>query len=222
MILIIRGHIRGSFCTPNLYNLIKQIYNKNNDLTIYIHTWNVFANNISWRKIESNSNSVSEDIINDYFKDLKHLISKIIIDDDKDVKLIGNVNGYINNGIMPLLGWKNYWYGKHKIIDYVANVVAANETVINLRFDILNNSNSINEEQILTFIEKNRGLEHKKNVFIFEKEQPGVDNIYAGSVETMNTLICKFFNELDEILIKNSEVFNQECLVFRINNQLFR
>jgi hypothetical protein len=221
MILIIRGHIRNSFDTPNLYNLIKQIYDANNDLTIYIHTWTIFANNVSWRKIELNSNVVNEDIINDYFKDLKHLILKIIIDDDKEVKLIGNINGNINNGSIPLLGWKNYWYGKHKIIDYVANTVASNEPVINLRFDILNNSNSLNEEQIIMFIKKNGHMEHIKNVFIFEKEKNGVDNIYAGNVQTMHKLSDRFYNNLDEILTKNKDTVHAEYLVFRINNQLF-
>ena len=42
----------------------------------------------------------------------------IIIDDDATIQLIGNLNGNINNGPMPIIGWKNYWYGKYKIIEY--------------------------------------------------------------------------------------------------------
>ena len=54
MILIIRGHIRNSFETKNLYNLIKEIHIIFPGLKIFIHTWNIFANNISWRNININ------------------------------------------------------------------------------------------------------------------------------------------------------------------------
>jgi hypothetical protein len=53
MILILRGHIRDSFDNNNLYELIKSIYEKNGDLMIYIHTWSIFQNNLSWRKMDN-------------------------------------------------------------------------------------------------------------------------------------------------------------------------
>ena len=121
MILIIRGHIRNSFETKNLYNLVKEIHIIFPNLKLFIHTWNIFANNISWRNIMINEQNVNEKIIYDYFDDLSHLITNIIIDDDTKINLIGNLNGKIN-GSMPIIGWKNYWYGKHKIVDYIYNM----------------------------------------------------------------------------------------------------
>ena len=79
MILILRGHIRNSFNNLKLYNLINQIYETDQNIKIYIHTWNIFSNNISWREIESNNTPVTEEIIYNYFNDLKHLIKHIII-----------------------------------------------------------------------------------------------------------------------------------------------
>jgi len=83
MILIIRGHIRKSFETKELYNLVKELHIIIPDLKIFIHTWNIFSNNISWRNITINEQNVNDKIIYDYFDDLKHLVKHIIIDDDR-------------------------------------------------------------------------------------------------------------------------------------------
>ena len=46
MYIIIRGHIRNSFETKELYNLIKYLSEKYT-IKIYIHSWSVKQNNIS-------------------------------------------------------------------------------------------------------------------------------------------------------------------------------
>lgn len=223
MILIIRGHIRNSFETKELYNLIKEIHNLSPDLKIYIHTWNIFANNISWRHINTNSNIVNFKIICDYFDDLEYLIKNIIIDDDSKIKLIGNLSGKINGGLMPINGWKNYWYGKYKIIKYLhSKNIDENEMIINLRFDVMNNSNSFSKKQIIDFIKNNIGIKFKKNIFMFNEENHyGIDNIYIGNIVTMYKLARLFFYKLDDILSINSNTIHQEYLVFRINSIIF-
>jgi hypothetical protein len=219
MILIIRGHIRNSFESTELLTFIKSIYAIYPELKIYIHTWNIISNNISWRHIQINNTTVTEKLIYNYFNDLKHLIKHIIIDDDKKIELIGNLKGNINNGPMPIIGWKNYWYGKYKIIDYIFNT-ELNDTVINCRFDILNNSNIFNRNMYIHFI-KNIDVNANKNMFLFDHECDGIDNIYAGNVNTMYKLCNEFFYKLDEIISKNKDTVNQEKLVYRMNNILF-
>jgi len=230
MILIIRGHIRNSFETKKLYNFIKEIHIIFPDLKILIHTWNIFANNISWRKIEINEQNVNDETIFDYFDDLKHLIKKIIIDDDTKINLIGNLSGKINNGPMPIIGWKNYWYGKYKIIDYMYNInininkneMIVNEMIVNCRFDIISNSNNFDEEKIINFIKNNSKVIFTKNVFMFNDENHcGIDNIYIGNIDTMYKLSYKFYYDLDDILSKNKDTIHQEFLVYRINSLLF-
>uniref|UniRef100_A0A6C0LGK2 Uncharacterized protein n=1 Tax=viral metagenome TaxID=1070528 RepID=A0A6C0LGK2_9ZZZZ len=223
MILIIRGHIRNSFETKELYNFIKELHVIIPDLKIFIHTWNIFANNISWRDINVNELCVNNEIIYNYFDDLGYLIKNIIIDDDTKINLIGNLCGKINNGLTPIIGWKNYWYGKHKIIDYLYNInICEDEVIVNFRFDILNNSNNFNQEGIVNFIKNNSKTIFIKNIFLFDDEHHnGIDNIYIGNINTMHKLINKFFYELDDILIKNNDTIHQERLVYRINNLLF-
>jgi len=220
MILIIRGHIRNSFDNKDLYHLVKKIHDIKNELIIYIHTWNIYDNNISWREREVNNKKVTKEQIREYFEDLE--IKDILIDDDSKIQLIGNTKGNIYNQKMPLIGWKNYWYGKYKIIKYINDKCIYNkETIINMRFDILDNSNSLNEEEIIEFVKNNVNKEYTKNIFIKNHEWNGIDNIYIGNTKTMIKLIYYFYLFLDDILSTNHPTPHQERLVYRINNKLF-
>jgi len=224
MLLVIRGHIRNSFDSKDLLNFIKKIYDLVPDLNIYIHTWNIHSNNLSWNdKIQTDNRIVNEEIIYDYFEELKILIKYIIIDDDSKIELVGNLNGKINNGNTPIIGWKNYWYGKYKIINYLYNNINNyDDVVVNLRFDILNNSNSFDENLLFDFIKNNIEIKFTKNKFIFDDESHcGIDNIYIGNIKTMHKLINTFFYNLDRILTKHYNTIHQEFLVYRINNILF-
>jgi hypothetical protein len=218
---MIRGHIRNSFETKDFYSLVKEIHALYPDLKIYIHTWNIFANNISHRQIIANNTNVDNQIIYDYFDNLKHLIQNIIIDDDTKINLIGNLSG--KAGSNPLIGWKNYWYGKHRVVEDIFNKnIDKDEIIVNLRFDIMNNSISFSKDSIINFIKDNSKMVFTKNVFIFDHEQHfGIDNVYIGNINTMHKLTNKFFYELDDILIKNTDISAPECLVYRLNNVLF-
>jgi hypothetical protein len=223
MILIIRGHIRNTFKDSLFLKLIRKLCYFIPDLDIYIHTWNIFANNKSWRDIEINENIVTKDLIYEYFAEIKSHIRHIIIDDDTNIELIGNLEGNVGNSLMPLIGWKNYWYSQYKIIQYIyENNADFNEIIINTRFDVLNNSYSVTESEILYFITKNKNLTKPiyKNIFIHDRII-GVDNIYIGNIHTMFPLIQHFFMNLDSILTKYTNFFNQEKLILYVNHELF-
>lgn len=221
MILIIRGHIRGSFNSKELYNFVKELHKNFANLNIYIHTWHIFSNNISWRNMETDDNIVEPSDIFNYFNDLKHLIKTIIIDDDSKIDLIGNLDGKVGASRMPIKGWKNYWYGKYSIINYIYNThTDKKEFVINTRFDLFSNSCSYNYDcaQIIKFLKKNYTNVFTVNKFLRNEYFDGIDNIYIGNIYTMHTLIRKFYLDLDNILIDNNQYINQERLVFLINN----
>jgi len=220
MILIIRGHIRKSFINKDFLNLVKSIYEIDNNLKIYIHTWNIFSSNKSWRYIETNNTQVTKDIIYDYFNEFRYLIKEIIIDDDTKISLIGNLEGNIKNCLMPIHSWKNYWYGQYRIIHFLNYLdIDKNEFIINCRFDVLNNSYSFNHYEIINFIIVNKNNIFTKNNFIKDYECKGIDNIYIGNIYTMYKLIYEFNFNLDSILNKN-ESNHPEYLVFRINNYI--
>ena len=63
MIIVLRGHIRQSFKNELLYRFIKYICLHYDNVEIYIHTWNIVQNGLSWRKIETNHSEVNEENI---------------------------------------------------------------------------------------------------------------------------------------------------------------
>ena len=89
--------------------------------------------------------------------------------------------------------------------------------IVNARFDVLNNSNTFNKESIMIFINKNSEIKFKKNIFLVDMEQNGIDNIYIGNINTMYKLVQLFYYELDFILSIYNNVFNQERLVYKVN-----
>jgi hypothetical protein len=165
--------------------------------------------------------------INNYFRDLKDNIKRIIIDDDTKIVLNGKTDGNVGNGKMPLKGWKNMWYCNHNIMQYISREKLQNDTIINTRIDILKNSNHpiYNKDLLVSFIKFIiNSCSINKNYFPFNREYVGIDNIIAGNVETMKKLIDHFHNNLDNIIKSyNNGNFNfpQELLVFRENTKLF-
>jgi hypothetical protein len=222
MILILRGHIRNSFDDDQLYNLIKDIYDSNSKLEIYISTFNIIQNNISWRNLETINIPVTTELIHNYFKDLSSLIKKIIIIDDTKIKLVGKITGNVCKSPAPLIGWKRYWYCKFIIINHIHKLDRNKKKfVINCRFDIFNNSNNTDKNKIINLIESNKNkLYLKKNVFINDEYIHGIDNIYVGNIYTQYFICNSFYYYLDKIMIKHINITNQEKLVFLINNTI--
>lgn len=220
MKIILRGHIRNSFDDKRLYDLLQQILKLSGSLEIYIHTWNIVQSSLSWRPLKENRNVVNESIIYSYFGDLKPYIKIIIIDDDEKIDLIGKTDGILRNTPRtPLIGWKRYWYGKFKIIEYIYNNFSnKNETILNTRFDILCNSNPINRQDILKFIQENKDKEFTKNKFL-KQTREGIDNIYIGSINTQYILAYHFHHDLENIVNNSKEL--QEGTVPEKNNLLF-
>lgn len=221
MILIIRGHIRQSFDDDRLY---KFIYNLTlvYKLKIYIHTWNIKQSQLSWRRLKPDTTEITPDVIIAYFKNISHLIQHIIIEDDKYVNLIGNTYGRINNGPCPIKGWKFYWHGQYKIIEYIRqHETMENEIIVNTRFDIFNNSNKINESVLFNVLRKYKHIKFQKNMFINNLPVKGVDNVIVGNINTQYKLIQSFHFNLDNLIIKLPKTVNQEKLVYYLNELIF-
>ncbi len=224
MNIILRGHIRNSFDNKLLYEFIKKIYMNEPNLSIYIHTWNIVQNNISWRNdLKNNLNSVTETLILNYFGDLVPLIKHIIIDDDKNIKINGKTSGNVSSGGMPLIGWKNYWYGKYKILEYLIGEKKENlsEFTVTMRFDLFTKkvySNlPHNIDDTFNFVIKHKTDIIDKNIFIFEKEECNIDNIYVGSISSLYKLASKFHYDMDDILIQLGNIHNHEKYVYFVN-----
>jgi hypothetical protein len=237
MIILLRGHIRNSFENDNLYNLIKEL-SFSNEITIYIHTWHIIQNSLSWREMSENNTFVNNDLIYNYFKDISHLIKLIIIDDDSKIKLMGNLEGKIMNTNCPIRGWKNLWYANYKTITYIKSMnTNHNEVVVNMRFDIFNNSNHLSHDEIINFINSNKNNYFDKNYFIINDNLFGVDNIFIGNIGTMSYLLINLYKNLDYIFdrfkfldlrcqehyvyYENCIGRNFNCFVYKVMNNFY-
>ena len=213
MKIVIRGHIRNSFTTDELYTLLKYLSEKY-DIQIYIHTWNKKQNNISWRKIENDSTEITNDTIKMYFKDLFKFVHGIIIEDDADIELYGNLDGKLASSKTNILGWKRYIYGQYRVIKHVYDTSDnKDEFLLNIRFDLFTNSYVFPYEEIIKFVDANYRINHANNVFLKEGKYCGVDNIIIGSVSTNYKLVSAIHFGLDYILDDNKSLKNPEFVV---------
>ena len=238
MILVIRGHIRDSFKDRDLLKLIKRIINDNRKIEIYIHTWNVFSTKVSWRNyvdghemIEDN-NVVTEEIVMNYFNDIKKNIRKVIIEDDSNLELFGSLEGNVCNSMAPKKGWKNYIYGNYSIFNYLYNNKSdLNEVVVNLRFDILDihiiGIKWFSLNSIMKYIRLNTkpGIIYDNIIFpwdiILNESKMGSDNIYISTLGKVYELLCALHFKLDKIESNFMRLIHQEHLVNETANILF-
>ena len=220
MIVGLRGQIRNSFDTPDLYNLLKTMASMY-DIQIYIHTWNKISNNLSWRSTGDVPPTVSVDMIHTYFKDLVPHIQHIQIEDDTEIKLIGDTTGFVGSGPMPKKGWKNMWYGKYKLMESIRQRVNEDAIVVNMRFDILTVPlNAVTSEFVLSFIAENAV---KTAPITFTKGTTpyhGCDNLYIGHLGFMYSLLKHFYMNVDSILTSHTFAYHQEYyLLYEYNRR---
>jgi len=216
LVIHIRGHIRDSFNTPQLYLFLK---NLRFTLKIYIHTWNVKANNVSWEKKKSDETAVTEEMVRDYFKDLP--IVSIMIENDQDIELIGDTTGYMFSSTMPKIGWKNMWHGMYKGMTKIYETEKDNVLILNIRFDVFTNCCKVSEHDLMkwirTTIDKIKYQKISTNYLIKDVVCYGIDNQMIGDKHTLYTLIYKFHHHLHVINEKYNSLKNQELVVFYEN-----
>lgn len=212
MIVLLRGHIRNAFDNDMLYNLLKSLY-QISPYRLYIHTWNIQQNSLSWRDIQHKSTLITETQIRAYMRDLSSYICHICIDPDGGLPLIGSADGLlIPGGHMPKRGWKNMWAGMERSMSIIAEEYP-NELVLNTRFDVCNNSNNFTVQHLLTLYKYVAETRPETIVFLKKVLFNGCDNYFAGPVHLMANLIHDFHTELDTTLAKYPLMVNHERYV---------
>ena len=220
--IILRGHIRNSFLNQDLKDLINDI-SCQFDTSIFIHSWNIVQSNLSYRAMNSDYSVVDEHVIKNYFGEhISAKIKHIIIDDDKNIELLGSLDGFVGNTKCPVKGFKNMLYGKMKIAEYLYNNTDPDEKVIQFRFDILSNPFPLKNYQIMDFINQNAPMHShvggERIKFISNNPIMGIDNIFIASVSNMYKFLYRFYSHFDEINNKYKNVTNQEFMCFYERN----
>lgn len=215
MIILIRGHIRNGFDTDELYNCLHRLHSIN-PITIYIHTWDIKQNSISWRPIADDSTVITHEIIHAYFRDLAPLIKHIRIDPDRSLPLIGEIDGCVTSSHIPKIGWKSMWAGIHTMLQHISAEQKPSELIVNTRFDLFTNSNNFPQDLLVRFYSIATLVANappSKLWFLSSTPFNGCDNFYIGTLERMTTLANIFYTELDRINEENYTIINPERLV---------
>ena len=211
--LILRGHERDTFLNSRLYDFIKR-FSSDFPVDIFIHTWSSSIGEICWRPLSIIARPITETTLQEYFKDIP--IKHVIIDDEQKIELFGPTDGNVSMGPCPRIAWKRMWYGKHKIIEHIMNSGVVYDFLMNIRFDVFQNSNNIFTEDAI--IERTKDLVKMEvvNHIYFMKENPcaGIDNCYFGSIPAIYKLCHSFHLSLSAIETEYKTVFYTEFLVF--------
>jgi len=214
--LVIRGHVRNSFESDDLRDFVHELASYF-DVDVYVHTWNVRQNSVSWRPIEADATPVTEDTIRSYFAGFD--VKKIFVESDDDAKLHGNLEGKLARTKTFAIGWKRYVYGQWKIMDYMREHCDEDDVVVNTRFDLFSNLFVFPREEILYFVRN--GYDTTKNIFLRDGLYCGVDNIILGTVKTMHSLVNYIHRHLDSFLEQNNTLKHPEFIVPLVNDELF-
>jgi hypothetical protein len=176
---------------------------------------------VSWRAIENDPTEITNETIEAYFKDLFKFVREIIIEDDADIELHGNLDGKLASSKTNIIGWKRYIYGKYIVIKHVYDTSDdKDEFLLNIRFDLFTNSFVFPRDEITKFIDANYGINHTDNMFMREGFYCGIDNIIIGSVKSQYNLVSTIHFGLDTILDNNKTLQNPEFVVPLANDML--
>lgn len=212
--LLLRGHVRNSFNNKAFYLLLKQITH-DFETDIYIHTWNVVQTSLSWRGMHNDHTEVNENFLKNYFEDVWDNVKHVIIEDETKITLLGNTEGNIGATPCPVRAYKNMFYGKLQVAEYVYNNVPHHETAVQTRFDILTNSNSTPPENIFNFLSSPPKTDERiKFISMDPNPRCGIENIYMSSVENIYKFINWFYLNFDQVYEKHNRTWNQEFPVF--------
>jgi hypothetical protein len=215
--LIVRGHIRSSFDDGRLKELLGN-FSELFDLSIYAQTWEIFQNSLSWREIQTIDKKVTEEIVRDYFGDIK--IKSLSIIDDSSISHFGNTEGTIGRTPCPVLAWKNMYYG---MMEASSRVVASEDPksiTLQMRFDMFSNRFSPSMEEMVEFVKRDYSeLDSKDEVeerirFMRMRCFLGVDNTFLAWTEDLHKFICYMYYDMDRILGFHRRSFHQEHIAF--------
>jgi hypothetical protein len=215
--LVIRGHVRSSFGDGVLRGLVGRI-SERFKASIYVQTWSVVQNGLSWRRLQENHESVTEGMVRDYMEGFD--VRSVDVIDDSVIRHHGKTKGNIGRTPCPVLAWKNMYYGKLAALKCVLDGGTEESVTMQMRFDILSNPFSPSESEILDFLDRDYALfadgslGDERMRFLRMHCFMGVDNIYMATAGDMHRFISYMYYDMDRILHFHRRTIHQEHIAF--------
>lgn len=216
--------MRSSFGDPRLKSLIDKI-SEGFDARIYVQTWNVVQNGLSWRKLKPVDEIVDERKIIEYLG--SDNIKNIRILDDSKIRHHGNISGNVGRTPCPVLAWKNMYYGKFVAARAVFDNEPPESVNIQIRFDILSNPFSPKESELMEFLDREYDLISSGDLgeerirFLHMRCFLGVDNTYMATASDMYKYIYYMYYDMDRIIDFHKRTIHQEHIAFHERKSFF-
>lgn len=216
LIIALRGHIRSSMDNNSLLTLLSYL-SAVFETRIYVHTWGVVQNSLSWRNISEIPKTVDAGMVFDYLSGLD--VRSVAVDDDSSISHVGKVDGTIGRTRCPVLGWKNMYWGKIQLMKAIADVEPPESATLQMRLDILSNPFSPTTKEIVEFVERERnvlanGAGDERIRFLRMHCFMGVDNIYMAGAGDMLRFTSYMYYDMDRILHVHRGTIHQEHIAF--------
>lgn len=225
--LLLRGHVRGSFCSGNLREFICSLKRVCDELDVYVHTWSTANGEISWRPVTPDQTAVTHASIAEYLKDAQVHVRKITIEREEDLTALDQSMDPVSGSLMPKKGWARYWHGQAAVLKSAMEHQSFDTPclVVNCRMDIFENPiaqyHGVSPSTALDFICKNQNREFTQNhLMTSERFVMGCDNLYVGSIKTMQQIVTSFLTDIDRIIEEHPVTRFQEELFFWENQQI--
>lgn len=214
--IALRGHVRDSLSDSRLRDLLG-LMSHSFRLSVFVHTWNLQQNSLSWRKVEEVPNQIDEEAVRTYLGGLD--VESVEIGRDGFVNHPGNIEGTIGRTRCPVLGWKNMYYGKVRVCSLVSASTPPEGVTMQMRFDLLSNPFSPKEEELLEFAKRefealsvDPGDERIR--FLRMHCFLGVDNVYMARIGEMSKFVSYMYYDMDRILVVHRGTVHQEHIAF--------
>lgn len=212
--IIIRGHERYTFDTPdfrNLLLLIAKALGGPQHVHLFIHTWQAAEASVSYRGLETTTRTIDEARIREYYADVGDIKSLMIYTDaEADDGMLGSKEGTLAH--MPIIGWKRMWCGIYVATTAMmkAHLTEQYTSVLNVRCDILTvqKNNMLLPDAVLTphnlLSLIGDGLSQAQDPqpfvkFLFHYPGTCIDNIYVGNAEGHKKLAENFWSQMDGV-----------------------
>lgn len=222
--LVVRGHIRSSFGDDKLKGLLDDLAAAF-DLRVYVQTWSVIQNGLSWRKLEALEDAVTEEAVRSYFGSVP--VKSLRILDDAKIVHVGNTEGKIGRTPCPVLAWKNMYYGMLSAATSVSEAESPDSISAQMRFDILSNPFSPSKQELIDFFAREYEVISSKSHpeervrFLRMRCFMGVDNIYMCRADDMQRFISYMYFDMDRMLHFHRRTIHQEHIAFHERRSFF-
>lgn len=197
IILVFRGHVRDAFETDELRAWTDGVSALGRTLRICAHAWPVRSSSRSWRVVPADNRRVEEATIRAYFGDAR--VARASVESSARERVSrARANERVGCTQAYLDAWCSYWESSARALALAAQLPGSDGAlVVSCRYDVFDNPVARRCDMTPARASElvRRAIHAAPNTaptFAYPEFVPGYDNIYAGSLASLQRLVRAF------------------------------